>query len=209
MVVACVPASSIDLLFVLIDAETHLKKALIVALSAVSNCTTFSVICFNVLVLAPWPAAQATTIPHFRFLNSFNPCARLSVGSPSVIMNTRGRQSPLTSEVVLVTSESIFCDRSLNAPPNAVQPLASMFGCWNAASSVSGVTCCAELLNDMILMYAVSRAYGSLRNVEISVCTPFFTASIGSPYIEPLVSRSRYTGSLLILFYLCYKSYFE
>ena len=38
------------ILLVLILALTHLKKALMVALSAVSRDTTFSVICFNVLV---------------------------------------------------------------------------------------------------------------------------------------------------------------
>ena len=53
------------------------------------------------------------------------------------------------------------------------------------------------------------KVYGQMVDEEIeqalpmiSVCTPFFTASIGSPYIEPLVSRSRYTGSLRILYYL-------
>lgn len=67
IVVASAAVSSTDLLLVLILADTHLKNALIVALSAVSSCTTFSVICFKVSVLAPCPAAHATTMPHFTF----------------------------------------------------------------------------------------------------------------------------------------------
>ncbi|CUP91407.1 Uncharacterised protein [Segatella copri] len=85
------------------------------------------------------------------------------------MMKTNGRQSPFTSAVVFVISLSIFCDSNSNAPPNAVQPLASMFGCWNAANSVRGETCCADVLKVIILIYAVSNAYGSLLNVEISV----------------------------------------
>ena len=152
------PESSTDLLLVLMDADTHLKKALIVALSAVSSCTTFSVIFCRVETSAPCPAAQATTIPNLRFLKSSSPRSRLSVGCPSVIMNTRGLQSPFTSAVVLVTSVSTFCERRERASPRAVQPEALILGCWKAESSVSGTICSALLLNVMMLRYAVSSA---------------------------------------------------
>lgn len=123
IVVVSAAVSSTDLLLVLILADTHLKNALIVALSAVSSWTTFSVICFSVSVLAPCPAAQATTMPHLRFLNSASPLLISSVGTPSVMMKISGRQSPLTSVVVFVISLSIFCDKSSRAPPRTVQPL--------------------------------------------------------------------------------------
>ena len=71
--VISVPASSTFWLPVLTEADTHLKNYLMVALSAVSSWTTHSVIFFRVSVLASLPAAQATTIPNVRLLNSASP----------------------------------------------------------------------------------------------------------------------------------------
>jgi hypothetical protein len=51
----------------------------------------------------------------------------------------------------------------------------------------------------MILMFADSRAKGSLRRLDNIASRPTFTDSIGSPTIEPDVSINKYTGSLLII----------
>ena len=64
-------------------------------------------------------------------------------------------------------------------------------GCWKADSSVRGTICFASSEKVMMLRYAVSSAYGSCRRVDTSICTPFFTASMGSPYMEPDVSKRR------------------
>lgn len=98
------PVSSTFIEPALTEAETHLKKDLIVAESAVSSDTTHSVICFNTVVSAPCPAAHATIMPNLRLRNSSSPLRISSVGTPSVMINTSGFQSPLTSVVVLVTS---------------------------------------------------------------------------------------------------------
>ena len=90
--------------------------------SAVDSLTTLGVISCNTEVSAPCPAAQATTIPVFAFLNSANPFLHLSVGAPSVIIKTNGFQSPFCPVVVFLTSIAILLLTSSNPLPRAVMP---------------------------------------------------------------------------------------
>ena len=96
--------------------------------SATSNCKTISVICFNTLVSALGPAAQATMMPVLTFFKLSKPLRQLSVGDPSVIKKTKGFQSPFCSAEVLTTSASIRLDSKVSASPKLVDPVATIAG---------------------------------------------------------------------------------
>ena len=72
--------------------------------SAVASSTTTSVICLRILLSALCPAAQAMIIPVLACFSFANPLVQSSVGAPSVIIKTKGFQSPRVSGVVFCTS---------------------------------------------------------------------------------------------------------
>jgi hypothetical protein len=53
--------------------------------------------------------------------------------------------------------------------------------------------------NLIILIHKQSSAYGSLRRLLIIPLRELISASIGLPFMEPEVSRRKYTGSLPII----------
>ena len=131
-------------------------------------------------------------------MNASIPSSRLSVGVPSVSRNTSGFQSPFWVGVEVRTSFFMQSARTVSAPPRAVAPPAVSSGSLKSMSSVRGDICRAVLLNVMTERHAVSRACGSPFSSLRSALIPCFTASIGSPDMEPEQSSSRYTGSLLM-----------
>lgn len=102
-------------------------------------------------------------------LKSLRPFRQSSVGAPSVIRNTNGRQSPFVSAVVFMTSESIRFAIRDKASPSAVVPLAVKEGRLKLSRSVRGTARCAEELKVITDTNAVSKAYGSCFNVVSSV----------------------------------------
>ena len=89
-------------------------------------------------MFAELPAAHATTIPVFIDLNFCNPSIKLSVGSPSVIINTNGFQSPFVLLDPFSSSFSIHSETKRKAPPKAVQPDAYTSGIFTEEISVKG-----------------------------------------------------------------------
>ena len=64
----------------------------------------------------------------------------------------------------------------------------TMSGNCRSSRGVSGTICSTLLLYVIMLIHAVSNAYGSSLRVAIISANPTFTDSIGSPFIEPDVS---------------------
>ena len=124
---------------ILMEPDTHAKNCAISPAESVFIIKTLSVICFKYEVSALEPAAQAIILAAFRDL-IFSAAwlkASISVGEPSVRINTRGRQSPFWVSVVLRTSLLTQSMRTFNAPPRAVAPPAEISGSLNCISSVS------------------------------------------------------------------------
>ena len=146
------------------------------------------------------PAAQAIIFAVFMPFIFWAACwkASMSVGEPSVRINTNGLQSPFWVCVDLRTSLSTQSISTWRAPPKAVAPPALSWGSLNCISSVRGVICLALLSNVITDRYAVSSAWGSPLSSESSAFTPCLTASMGSPIIDPEQSSSKYTGNLRI-----------
>ena len=92
--------------------------------------------------------------------------------------------------------------KTLSAAPVCVGPESgqTMSGNCKFSNSVRGRICFTSLSYVIILIHAVSKAYGSKRREAIISANPTFTDSIGSPCIEPDVSISIYTGNLLLIF---------
>ncbi|ASI51530.1 hypothetical protein ECDEC6E_1103 [Escherichia coli DEC6E] len=130
-------------------ADTHLKKPANAVESSVSRDTTLSVSCFKCSWPALGPTAQAMMDPNPRPRIAFtaSPYARASEGVPSVIRNTRGRQSPLVSPSERRTSRSTHCIRHSRAAPVNVPPAlgTTMSENWKSSSGVRGMNSRASL----------------------------------------------------------------